>query len=284
MKSENKRKRIKVSSLCQGSRPLLICVVADATPAECIATIRNAIYDGADGIMLDLAKLENRYHTVGDLHEIIDYAQDKPVITFNYRYSRGESTGSTDEELMESQLIAARAGADMCDIMGDIYDPSPLQLTYNEKIIEKQKKLVKQLQSFGAEVLMSSHTWVMMGAEQTVAHARLLKTRGAEMIKIAMCAMTEDDLLETMKTTALMRRELEYPFLHVCMGQHGKIHRIVSGMLGSSMLLCVQQYNSLSHRDQPLLRATRDVLNNFDWGIAKEPLIGAVKPEQLVKR
>jgi 3-dehydroquinate dehydratase I len=284
MKSEKERKRIKVSSLCQQDRPLLICVVADATPAECIASIRNAIYDGADGFMLDLAKLENKYHTVDDIHEIIDYAQNKPVITFNYRYSRGESASSSDEELMDSQIKAARAGADMCDIMGDIYGSSPLQLTYNKDIIEKQKRLVDELHSLGAEVLMSSHTWVMMGAEQTIEHARALKTRGADMIKIAMCAMTEDDLLETIKVTVLMRRELEYPFLHVCMGQHGKIHRIISGMLGSSMLLCVQQYTDLSHRDQPLLRATRDVLNNFDWGIAKEPLNGAVRPELLVKK
>jgi hypothetical protein len=96
--------------------------------------------------------------------------------------------------------------------------------------------------------------------------------------------MNEDDLLETIKTTALMRRELEFPYLHVCMGQHGKIHRIISGMLGSCMLLCVERYTDLSHRDQPLLRATRDVLNNFDWGIAKEPLLGAVRPEQLVRK
>jgi 3-dehydroquinate dehydratase type I len=283
MNSDNKHKKINVSSLCQKDQPLLICVIADDTPAGCIASIRNAIYDGADGFMLDLAKLDDKYHTVKDIREIVDYAQNKPVISFDYRYARVE-VAKSDEELVNSQIIAAKAGVDMCDIMGDIFDPSPLMLTHKNEIIKKQKRLVDKIHSLGGEVLMSSHIWGMMKPEQTIEHARALKSRGADMIKIAMCAIAEDDLFETLRTTALMRRELDFPFLHVCMGQYGKIHRVISGMLGSSMLLCVQQYTNISHRDQPLLRATRDVLNNLDWNNAKDPLIGAIEPDILVKK
>lgn len=275
----NMNKSIKVTSSYQKDRPLLICVIADTTPDDCIATIRNAIYDGADGFMLSLGSLYKQFHTIDDIHSIIDYAGNRPVIAFNYRYGRADLNYYIgDEDLVNSLLIAARAGISMCDVMGDIFEMSPLELTYNQEIIEKQKRLVDEIHKIGTEVLMSSHTWVMMSAEQTIDHAKALASRGADMVKISMCAMTEDDLLETMQTTALMKRKLKLPYLHVCMGQYGKIHRVISGMLGSAMLLCVQRYTELGHKEQPLLRATRDVYNNLDWHNTKDTLIGTIQP------
>ena len=62
-----------------------------------------------------------------------------------------------------------------------------------------------------------------------------------------------------------MRKALHVPFLHIAIGQWGKVHRVMAPTLGSSMVLCVQRYTPAGHKDKPLLRATRAVYDNLDW-------------------
>lgn len=263
------------SFINQGNRPLLTCVLSDETSEKCIATVRNAIYDGADAFLLDFGKLDKQYWTYAEIKRIVDYCENKPMLTINYRSPLRPNL--TEQEIVDSHLLAASAGVSMCDIQGDILDPSLLELSSDPDIINQQKKLVEKIHSFDCEVLMSSHTWVPMAIEQTINHAKALEERGGDMVKIAMCANTEDELLETIQATILVRRELQLPFLHVCMGQYGKIHRAISPMLGSTMALCVQQYTDRSHKEQPLLRATKMVFDNLDWELAKDTTIGALK-------
>jgi 3-dehydroquinate dehydratase type I len=149
-----------------------------------------------------------------------------------------------------------------------------MQLSQKPEIVDRQKRLVDRIHSLGGEVLMSSHTWVPMTCEQATEHARALEARGADMVKIAMCAHSEDDALEAIKTTALFKRELRVPYLYICMGQYGKLQRAIGPVLGSAMALCVPTYTAYSHREQPLLRATKAVLDNLDWAIARNEFIG----------
>ncbi|MCE5237856.1 hypothetical protein LLH23_05130 [bacterium] len=44
--------------------------------------------------------------------------------------------------------------------------------------------------------------------------------------------------------------------------------------LGSCMALCVPTCSAHSHRKQPLLRAERAVLDNLDWGLARNVFLG----------
>jgi len=241
----------------------------------CIATIRNAIYDGADAFLMDFTKLEDEFRNVDSLRRIIDYCEDKPLIMMCYR--RHFRPDMTDERIAENLLMSVEAGASMVDIMGDLFHPSPLQLTYDEESIEKQKALVEQVHQGGAEVLMSSHTWVPMTPEHTLEHARALASRGADMIKIACAATNEAEVRETFNATMMLKEKLEVPFLHVCMVQYGKLHRVIAPMMGSSMALCVQQYNGIGMFDQVLLRSTKAVYDNLDWKMARNTTYGTVK-------
>ena len=60
-------------------------------------------------------------------------------------------------------------------------------------------------------------------------------------------------------------KALGIPFLMINMGDHGKAHRVIGPVFGSCMLLCVQQYTPNGHKEKPLLRACRDIYNNFDY-------------------
>lgn len=251
--------------------PMLVTSLTDATPAKTICTMRNAIFDGTDGFMLHMEALNSEHLCEADLRPIFDYACDRPVFTMNYRRT---TDGKTDEQRIADQLTALRAGASMIDMMGDMFDPSPMELTRDRRAIARQQQVIEEVHALGCEVLLSSHTWVFMTAEETLAHAKLLETRGADFVKIAMCVHSELELLELLRTTTLVRNELKVPFLHIGMGQYGKLHRAIAPMLGSCFALCVQSYTESGHKEKPLLRAEKAVLDNIDWSPARNPYLG----------
>lgn len=255
-------------------KPLLTCVLTDKTANNCIATIRNAIYDGADAFYLDFTKLDDEFRSVKSLKRIFDYCEDKPMMVMCYR--RDFRPDMTDERIAESLLMTIEAGASIVDIVGDLYNPSPLQLSTDSESIEKQKELANKVHSMGGEVMMSSHTWVPMTPEHTLEHARQLLSRNADMIKIACTATNEQEMQYAFDSTIKLKNELGAPYLHVCMGQYGKLHRVISPMLGSSMALCVQEYNGIGMYDQVKLRNTKAVFDNLDWKMARDTSYGTI--------
>jgi 3-dehydroquinate dehydratase type I len=263
---------MKPTFLRPDGKPMLVSVVSEHHPEACIAQLRNSIFDGADGFLLQLETLDPAHLNLNDLRHIMDYACDKPVLTTNYR--RGNPGQLTDDDLVEQDMLALQAGVTMLDLTGDLYDPSPLELSHKPEAIDQQRRTVDRVRALGGEVLMSSHTFVPMSCEQAVEHAQALASRGADMIKIAMAAHTEDDALEALRTTALLKRELTVPYLYICMGQYGKLQRAIGPLLGSSMALCVPTYTDHSHREQPLLRAEKAVFDNVDATVARNPHLG----------
>lgn len=251
----------------QQKLPLLVASLTDPTPTKAICTMRNAIFDGAEAFMVHLEAMKQEHLCEDDLKTIFNYAGDKPVFTMNYR----RLDGKTDEQLVEEQLVAVRAGASMIDMMGDMFDHSPRELSQDGRAIDRQQQVIEEVHALGGEVLMSSHVWEYMNIEETLSHAKALEARGADFVKIAMCVHNEAQMLESLNATVLVKNELKAPFLHICMGQWGKLLRAVSPMFGSCFALCVQSYTEAGHKEKPLLRAEKAVLDNVDWMRARNP-------------
>jgi 3-dehydroquinate dehydratase type I len=254
-------------------KPFLVSVVTDPTPDDCLYTIRNSEFDGAQAYDLHLRWLEKRCHNREDLRTIF-LSTHRPVMCLYYREGDAKKQPVNEEERAEVLLNCIRWGASAIDMQGDLFDPSPLELTRKPGIIDKQKKFIDEVHKQGGEVIMSSHTYVVMSTEQVVEHMKAQEVRGADMVKVAARVETEDDLLEAFRTTVVLKRELKIPFIHICMGEYGKIHRIAGAMLGSSLVFCVQRYGSNKNtlKDQPILRATREVFNNLSWQIARNAM------------
>ncbi len=259
-------------ALNSNSKPLLICVSSESTPQAIISMIRNAIYDGADGFLIDLEKLESKYRNEQDMKCIFDACQDKPVITMAYRTSMGKET--SDREIADLLIKSIDAGASMCDVMGDLFNPSALELSKDNQSIQMQKELIRVIHEKNGKVMMSSHTWTFLDQKQTVSHAQELLKRDPDMIKIAVAAKDEAEEWETFQATHALNTEIAKPYLHVCMGQYGKLHRVIAPIFGSCMILCVQQYTETSHKDQPLLSSTRKVIDGMDWGMNRNTAFG----------
>ena len=252
-------------------KPFIVSVVTEPDPDSAIAVIRNSEYDGANAIDLHLRALETRYHNAGDLERIIK-STSRPVMLINYRGNAAFAGQNSDEERLESIRTGLRAGASAVDIMGDFFSPSPMELSLDPAVIDRQKKLIDEVHSMGSEVIMSSHTYVHMTKEQVTEHMKKLEERGPDMVKIAACVNSEEELCEAFETTVALKKELKVPFIHICMGQYGKMHRFVAPMLGSSLIFCVQSYTPKGHKEQPLIRAARAVFENLDWRVARSAL------------
>lgn len=255
------------------TRPLFASMIMDTNPDDCIVRFRKSAYDGADIYAVHLEYMDKKYHNCKDLKRIFDFAADRFVYTMYYRTNK--NTHVSEEEHVRVQLEAARAGASMVDVMADIYNPSPKQLAMDQATITMQRRMIDQFHSLNCEVMLSSHTWCFMTAEETLEHCDQLVRRGADLVKIAMCAFTEDQMEEVYHTTRMMKKELAVPFLHVCMGQYGKLHRIIAPTLGSCMILCVQDYLPIANKEQPLLRCARTVYANLDWKPGRNDKVGA---------
>ena len=246
------------------NKPLLAAMVYEPTPKTAKATMRNAIYDGADAFCVDLNVLGREYRTEENLKTIFDTAENKPIYSYMYRAALAEGEG--DEALADMCLTSIRAGSTLCDVMGDIFEKgAPLQLSRSSAAVEKQKQLIREIHAIGGEALMSTHVYHFITLEETLAQALEMESRGADVIKIVVTANSREEEEEVFRTTMALRKELKHPFLHLCMGKYGKVHRALTPVFGSCMTLCVQYYNDHSVFDQPVLRATRAVYDNIDF-------------------
>ncbi len=241
-------------------RPLLTNMVRDDTPNGCIATIKNAIYDGADAFGLHISCLQPQYRKAEDFRRIFAAMGQRPVYLTNYR-----GGGRPDEERMEVMLTALAAGGTLCDLVGDTFSPAPMELTRDAAAIDRQRAYIDRVHSMGREVLMSSHVLRFLPAEQVLDIALEHQARGADISKIVVSACSEEEELANIGITHLLKKELKIPFLFLSCGTHYKIHRLVGGMLGNCMTLCVQQHDPTSAKCKPVLRAMKQIYSCADY-------------------
>ncbi len=230
-------------------------MVLNDNPDDIRFRIRNSIYAGADALGVQLCRLKKEFRTDENYRGIFDSAEGRPVYITNYRYC--ENTGMTDDECTDGLITALKCGATLADIMGDIYDPSPMELTKNEAAIAKQMRLIDTIHAMGKEVLMSSHICKFTPAEKVVETALEHRRRGADITKIVTASNNEEELIENLRITTLLRKELNIPFLFLSGGSHSKLHRLVGPQLGCCMYLAVYEHDKNSVPTQPTISMAR---------------------------
>ena len=238
---------------------------APSSIAEAVAGARAAEMDGADGIAVELRKLPPEERTEENFRALI-HAVQLPFMFLDYRSD--SFLGADDDARQSSLLLAARCGAEVIDVMGDLYDPSPLELTHNAAAVEKQKALIGEIHDLGAKVIMSSHmTSTERSAEEVLEHLREQSSRGADILKIVVGTDTEKAMLEGVRTMLLLRRELDKPFVFLGAGQFGRFLRYVGPKLGVAIEFAVHDYSPGQPYNQPTVRSFKGVLEHFHWDI-----------------
>ena len=124
-------------SFLNTNTPFITEMIQSRTAARAERKIRNAIADGATAIGLQVSFLPSGEITETTLRSLFAAAEGKPIYLTNYRQDR--NTGRLDEELLNELLFALDCGGTLLDVMGDAFDPSPEELTRNEKAIAHDK-------------------------------------------------------------------------------------------------------------------------------------------------
>ena len=274
---------MKRASFAKQKSPIILSVIKERTPAAAIAVIKNATLEGAEGFDLHLSTLDPEYINVESLSKIIS-ATKKPVLALHYNGDYfNKRLGLSDEERMRQLTIAAEAGAAAVDMQGYTFEKDmataleggtqsfvaskPREVTLRQETIEKQRAFIDKIHALGAEVVLSTHTGVMMTAEQMVELAKTLEARGADVVKIIEKATCVDDIPECFRTVIALKKVMNVPFACHLEGKLGKVTRIVAPMLGSYMVFCFDRYTESSNFEQCHLKSMADAFRLLEWQI-----------------
>lgn len=232
------------------------------TVEDLTAQARTAEFNGADAIAAELCILPPELRTKENFRIMMD-AVKLPFMFILYRSDRW--FGKDDDARQKFLLDAAEAGAEVVDVMGDLYDPSEFELTRKPEAVKKQMALIDEIHARGAKVVMSSHMAVPRSAEQVLEHLERQSERGADLLKIVTGVNSEAEFIEAVRTTLLLRRKLEKPFIHLCNGSWSRLHRFIGPKLGVAVTFAVNGYSRDFMLNNPTIPALQSVLRTIPW-------------------
>jgi len=250
------------------NRPLITSMILKDNPDSICFAVKNSIYDGADCLGIQLECLKKEYKNEKTYEKIFAACSGHPIYITNYRIN--ENTGFSDEELADELVKALACGATLGDVPASLFDRESgmgigFELSMKQEVIERQMRLIDKIHSMGKEVLMSSHVLKFTPAETVLEIACEQKKRGADIVKIVTAGDSDEEQMENLRITTLLKKELGVPFLFLSAGTHSKIHRMIGAQLGCVTYLAVREHDERAVPTQPTIKAAKAVRDNFDY-------------------
>lgn len=251
--------------LSQLPAPALAGVVKERKVPAAIAEIKNCTFSGATMIDLHLPYLEST--EIEDLGKIISSSRI-PILALNYKkMPLGEDAELFETNRVESLLRAVQAGAAGIDMQGYTFDQKskhafcgenkysftrngPKEVVTDEAIISRQCDLIERVHQMGREVLLSCHPGIFMNSDEVVELALFLEKRNPDILKIVTKAENEDELMETIRTMTVLKKEIRTPIAFHASGSAGIPSRILNPLLGGHIAFCVDRYDEHSVMEQ----------------------------------
>ena len=204
------------------TKPLITTMLKPNNTKELVRDITAALKEGTEAFCLEIELMKTECRTATDFKYIFDAMENKPCYITDYRRLNINDNLQTDEELTEEMLFALSIADNvkLFDIRGDLFDQNTDEITYNEKAVEKQVELAKEVHRLGGEVLISSHPLRFLPYEEVLKIAKSHQERGADIVKIVTLAESEREVDENIKTTLRLKEDLEKQFLFLCGGSH----------------------------------------------------------------
>lgn len=246
--------------------PAVAMLYRPVSTGHAISGALAAEYDGADGIAVEISSMPESDRSVDSFRKIINSVQ-LPFMFIDYRDDI--VCGADDDKRQEFLLTAADAGAEVIDVMGDLYAPAPREIATDFSAIAKQKALIDRIHAKGSFVLMSSHaTKEFVSPEDVLGIMREQSSRGADILKVVTVANTDEEFQESVRTLLLLKRELDKPFIYLASGKFGRMIRYMGPKLGVAVTFGVHDYDSqCKYTVQPTIKSFRKVLDNLHWDI-----------------
>lgn len=232
-----------MSLFSEHTKPLITTMLKPDNTKDLVRDITAALTEGTDAFCLEIELMKTNCRTAIDFKDIFGAMENKPCYITNYRRFNINDTIQTDEQLTEEMLFAFSLADNvkLFDIRADLFDPSPDEITYNEKAIEKQITLANEVHKMGGEVIMSSHPLRFLPYEEVLKIAKAEQERGVDIVKIVTLAESQDELISNFETTIKLNRDLEKQFLFLCGGSYCRNHRLLAPLITNSLFLSVQR-------------------------------------------
>ena len=255
------------STFLNQNRPLITGMILKDNPDSIRFAVKNSICDGADCLGIQLECLKKEYKTEENYKKIFAACSGHPIYITNYRGS--ENKGISDEELAKELLNALSCGATLADVPATLFDEESgwgvgLDLSMKQDAIDCQIRLIDKIHSMGKEVLVSSHILKLTPAETVLEVAYEQQRRGADIVKIVTAANSDEEQIENLRITTLLKKELKVPFLFLSGGTHSKIHRMIGPQLGCVTYLAVHEHDAMAVPTQPTIKSAKAVRDHFD--------------------
>lgn len=230
---------------------------------ELIHKGRMALFSDADAIAVELNKLPLEQRTAQEFRRLM---KEVPLPFMFVLYRNDEFCGGDDEARQKYLLEAVDAGAEVVDVMGDLYDPSEYELTRDPKAIDRQMQLIDEIHRRGGKVVMSSHMQVPRTAEEVLEHLQEQARRGADIVKIVVGGNTKEDLQESIRTMILLREKMDRPYIYLVGGACATIIRNL-GMCFGVAVEFANLDNMQENRVQAPIATFKAVQQNLHWNI-----------------
>ena len=118
-----------------------------------------------------------------------------------------------------------------------------LCLSAGMSLVSFSQRMIDKIHQMGKEALMSSHVLKFASAETVLEIAYEQQRRGADIVKIVTAANSDEEQIENLSITTLLKKELKVPFLFLSGGTHSKIHRMIGPQLGCVTYLAVREHD-----------------------------------------
>ena len=267
-----------IPSFTELPHPLVVGSIRQRSPLEAIADIKASETDGAKAFIYHIQLMDEQYHNFTFFQKIAN-STVCPIMALNYRKNDREISRKIDEQLIEVQFEAVRAGYRSVDLPAATFDENqqesikacnssfaktnPKDISMRPEIIELQREVIRKFHAKGTEVLVSSHVLVELTCEETVDLALEIQSRGADIVKIVCDCKSQEQQVHILETNLELQKRLDVPFLYMCIGPYSKFTRHAIPFFGSMLVFGHHEYNELSNRMKPLLSEIREFNNTI---------------------
>lgn len=225
----------------QPGRPRIAIPITGRSHEEIVGQVAAAIKEPcdmlewrADYFFGELNNLEERIENTAAHMEMIrilddiDYQTGGMPLIFTIRgHVHGGKVSIKRHHAYDLASLAAQSGlVDFVDM--ELLDDDD---TYDEAQVLRQ---IEEIHSLGARVILSYHDYEEMPTFEQIGNiAGLMRSMGADIVKIAGTAAKREETIEALKMAAYLTEGDQNPVIIIAMGEEGLISRVAGGKYGS---------------------------------------------------
>ena len=139
------------------------------------------------------------------------------------------------------------------------------EIKSGEEAIAKQKALIEEIHKRGAKVIMSSHMQTFLPPQEVLAHMKEQASRGADILKMVIKVDTEEEMVQTMETFFLLKKEIKQDYVFLANGKFGTLVRYLGLKMGVSIEFAARGYWPVSGAVQPTVSSFKKVEEGLHW-------------------